>query len=133
MKHIVELIIRIVLLVFIFFIWIWVLNEPFSYIMNLCIIAGGELLVFPAIWIARKILDRKPTSSRAVWITTFVHYTLGILFGLPIISAITTHQDWSCWTLPIPVEIGLILLIMTGAVLLLTMVNLALRGFGAPF
>jgi protein-S-isoprenylcysteine O-methyltransferase Ste14 len=101
--------------------------------MNLCIIAGGVLLVYPVIWLGRMILDRKPTVRRAVWITTFVHYALGILFGVPIIRAITTHQDWSGWTLPIPVEIGLVLLIITGAVLLMTVLNLALKGFGAPF
>jgi protein-S-isoprenylcysteine O-methyltransferase Ste14 len=133
MKHATEFLLRIVLLVFIFFIWIWVLDQHFSNIMNLCIIVGGVLLVFPVVWLGRMILDRKPTASRAVWITTFVHYSLGILFGVPIIRAITSHQDWSGWTLPIPVEIGLVLLIITGAALLLTVVNLALKGFGAPF
>jgi protein-S-isoprenylcysteine O-methyltransferase Ste14 len=133
MKHAIEFLFRVALLVLIFLIWIWVLDQHFSKIMNLCIIAGGVLLVYPVIWLGRIILDRKPTVSRAVWITTFVHYALGILFGVPIIRAITTHQDWSGWTLPIPVEIGLVLLIITGAVLLMTVLNLALKGFGAPF
>ena len=133
MKHAIEFLFRVALLVLIFFIWIWVPDQHFLKIMNLCIIAGGVLLVYPVIWLGRMILDRKPTVRRAVWITTFVHYALGILFGVPIIRAITTHQDWSGWTLPIPVEIGLVLLIITGAVLLLTVVNLALKGFGAPF
>jgi len=133
MKHAIEFLFRVALLVLIFFIWIWVPDQHFLKIMNLCIIAGGVLLVYPVIWLGRMILDRKPTVRRAVWITTFVHYTLGILFGVPIIRAITTHQDWSGWTLPIPVEFGLVLLIITGAVLLLTVLNLALKGFGAPF
>ncbi|MGD0755816.1 MAG: methyltransferase [Bacteroidales bacterium] len=133
MKHAIEFLFRVALLVLIFFIWIWVLDQHFLKIMNLCIIAGGVLLVYPVIWLGRMILDRKPTVRRAVWITTFVHYALGILFGVPIIRAITTHQDWSGWTLPIPVEIGLVLLIITGAVLLMTVLNLALKGFGAPF
>ena len=133
MKHATGFLLRIVLLVFIFFIWIWVLDQHFSNIMNLYIIVGGVLMVFPVVWLGRIILDRKPTASRAIWITTFVHYALGILFGVPIIRAITTHQDWSGWKLPIPGETGLFLLIITGTVLLLTMVNLALKGFGAPF
>jgi protein-S-isoprenylcysteine O-methyltransferase Ste14 len=56
-----------------------------------------------------------------------------VLLGVPIIRAVITHQDWSDWKLPIPVEIGLLLVIVTGAATLLTMVNLALKGLGAPF
>jgi protein-S-isoprenylcysteine O-methyltransferase Ste14 len=120
-------------MVLIWLIWLWVLNQPLSDIMDLSIIVGGVLLVFPLVWLGRKILDRKPTISHAAWITTFVHYALGILFGVPIIRALITHQYWSGWTLPIPVEIGLLLVIITGTALLLTVVNLALKGLGAPF
>jgi protein-S-isoprenylcysteine O-methyltransferase Ste14 len=119
--------------VFIWFIWWWALSAPLSKILNLSIIVGGVLLVFPLVWLGRIILDREPTTSRAAWITTFVHYALGILFGVPIIRAIITHQDWSGWKLPIPVGIGLLLVIVTGAATLLTMINLALKGLGAPF
>ncbi|MGC1375717.1 MAG: isoprenylcysteine carboxylmethyltransferase family protein [Anaerolineales bacterium] len=48
-------------------------------------------------------------------------------------QAITTQQDWAVWTLPIPVEIGLLLSIITGAAALSAVVNLALKGLGAPF
>jgi protein-S-isoprenylcysteine O-methyltransferase Ste14 len=133
MKHAVEFIFRISLLVFIWFIWLWASNQPLSNIMNLSIIVGGVLLVFPLVWLGRMILDRQPTTSRAAWITTFVHYAVGILFGTAIIRAVITHQDWSDWTLPIPVEIGLLLVIITGVAVLSTVVNLALKGLGAPF
>jgi protein-S-isoprenylcysteine O-methyltransferase Ste14 len=133
MKHAVELFFRIALLVFIWLIWLWVLDQPLSNAMNLFIIVGGVMLVFPLVWLGRKILDRNPTTSRAAWVTTFVHYSLGILFGVPIVRALITHQNWSGWTLPIPVEIGLLLVIITGAACLLTVVNLALKGLGAPF
>ncbi len=118
MKHAVELFFKIALLVFTWFIWLWVLNQPLSNIMNLSIIVGGVLLVFPIVWLGRMILDRQPTTSRAAWITTFVHYAVGILFGVAIIRAVITHQDWSGWTLPIPAEIGLLLVIITGAAVL---------------
>ena len=133
MKRAVDFFIRFALLVFIWFLWWWAVNTSLSNVMNLSIIGGGVLLVFPLVWLGRKMLDRQPTTSRAAWITTFVHYSLGILFGLPIIRAAITHQDWSGWKLPIPVEIGLLLVIVTGAATLLTMVNLALKGLGAPF
>jgi drug/metabolite transporter (DMT)-like permease len=123
MKHAVELFFGIVLLVFTLLIWLWALNQPLSNIINLCIIVGGVLWVFPIVWFGRMILDRQPTPSRAVWITTFVHYAMGIPFGAALIQAITTHQDWSDWKIPIPVEIGLLLVIITGAVCLLTVVK----------
>jgi protein-S-isoprenylcysteine O-methyltransferase Ste14 len=44
-----------------------------------------------------------------------------------------THQDWSGWVLPVPDEIGLLLVTITGSASLLAVVNLALKGFGAPF
>ncbi len=133
MKHAVELFVRIALLAFTWFIWLWALNRPLSNIMNLSVILGGVLLVFPIVWLGRMILDRQPTTSRATWITTFVHYALGILFGAAIIRAVITHQDWSGWTLPIPVEIGLLLVITTGIAVLSTVASLALKGLGAPF
>jgi protein-S-isoprenylcysteine O-methyltransferase Ste14 len=133
MRPVVEFLIRVTLLAFIFSVWEWTLDAPLSNVMNLSIIVGGILLAFPFVWFGRQILDRHPTSSSVAWITTFVHYTLGILFGVPIIRALTTHQNWPGWVLPIPTEIGWLLVIVTGAVTLLTVGNLALKGLGAPF
>lgn len=133
MRQVIVFLVRVALLTFIWFIWWWALNAPLSNVMNLSIIVGGVLLVFPLVWLGRKILDRHPTISRAVWTTTFVHSALGFLFGIPIIRAVTTYQDWRGWILPVPSEIGLVLVIITGAACLLTVVNLALKGFGAPF
>jgi protein-S-isoprenylcysteine O-methyltransferase Ste14 len=133
MKHVIELFFRIALLAFILTIWWLVLNAPLSNVMNLSIIVGGVLLTFPLVWLGRKILDRHQTIGGAVWTTTFVHFGLGFTFGVPIVRAITTHQDWSGWVLPVPSVIGLILVIITGTAFLLTVANLALKGFGAPF
>ena len=118
---------------FSWFLWWWAFNTPLSNVMNLSIIVGGLLLVFPLVWLGRKILDRHLTTSGVAWITTFVQFAVGNLFFVAIIRAVTTHQDWSDWVLPVPAEIGLLLAIITGAAFLLTVVNLALKGFGAPF
>ncbi len=133
MKQAIDFLIRVALLVVIFFIWGWALNASLSNLLNLAIIVGGLLLVFPLIWFGRKILDQHPTTSSVAWITTFVHYALGILFGVPIIRAVMTYQDGAGWVLPVPAEIGFLLVIITGAAFLLTVVNLALKGLGAPF
>jgi protein-S-isoprenylcysteine O-methyltransferase Ste14 len=133
MRQVIEFLARVALLAFIWFIWWWVLNAPLSNVMNLSIIVGGVLLTFPLVWFGRKILDRHQTIGHVVWTTTFVHFALGFPLGVPIIRAVTTHQDWSGWVLPVPSVIGLVLVIITGAAFLLTVVNLALKGFGAPF
>jgi len=131
MKHIIELLVRITLLVFIVFILWWASIASLSNVMNLSIIVGGTLLIFPVVWIGRKILDRNQTSVTNI--TTFVHFAVMFLLGVPFIRALTTHQDWSGWILPIPFEIGLALVILTGSACLLTVLNLAFKGLGAPF
>jgi protein-S-isoprenylcysteine O-methyltransferase Ste14 len=133
MRQIIEFPVRFALLAFIWWIWWWALNAPLSNAMNLSIIVGGVLLTFPLIWFSRKILDRRQTIDHAVWTTTFVHFGLGFTFGIPIVRAVTTYQDWPGWVIPVPSAIGLALVIITGAAFLLVVVNLALKGFGAPF
>ncbi len=133
MRQAAEFPIKVALVILIWLVWWWALEVELSHAVNLAIIVGGILLVFPLIAFARRMLDRDPTMSGAVWTTTFVHVSLGFLFGVPIARAVITYQDWRGWVLPVPVEIGLALVIITGAATLLTMLNLALKGLGAPF
>jgi len=128
-----EFLVRAVLLAFVWSIWWWALNTSLSNAMNLSIILGGVLLVFPVVWLGRKILDKKSTVSRSYWVTTFIHYAVGFLLGITVIRAIMTHQDWSGWVLPIPTEISFSLVIVSGVVTTLTVINLAVKGLGAPF
>jgi len=133
MKQIIDLFFRIALLAFVLLIFLVMLNASLSNVMNLSIIVGGVLLTFPLVWLGRKILDRRQTIGHAVWTTTFVHFGLGFTLGVPFVRVVSTYQDWSGWLLPIPSVIGLVLVIITGAASLLTVINLALKGFGAPF
>jgi len=133
MKHVIESFVKIILFVIILISWWWLLNAHLSNVMNLSIIVGGVLLTFPLVWIGRKILDRHKTIGHVVWTTTFVHFSLGFTFGVPIILALTTYHNWSGCVLPIPPAIGLILVIITGTATFMTIVNLAIKGFGAPF
>ena len=133
MKHAGELFFRILLLMLIWIVWWWILIQPFSEIMNLSLIVGGVLLTYPLVWLGRKIIDRRQTISHAVRTTTFVHFGLAFTFGVPIVRAVSTHNEWCGWVLPVPSEIGLVLVIISGAAFLLMVVNLALKGFGAPF
>jgi protein-S-isoprenylcysteine O-methyltransferase Ste14 len=133
MKHTRELLVNITLWVLVLFVWIWMFNQALSYVLNLFIIVGAVMLIYPVVWIGRKSLNQRPTISRAVWVTTFIHYAVGGLFGVAIIRAVTTYRDWSGWALPIPTGVGLVLVLITGLAGLLTVTNLALKGFGAPF
>ncbi len=128
-----ELLVNIMLWFLVLFVWIWMFNQALSYVLNLCIIVGAVILIYPVVWVGRKTLDQQPTTSRAVWITTFVHYAVGGLLGAAIIRAVTTYRDWSGWMLPIPTGVGCLLVIVTGLAGLLTVANLALKGLGAPF
>ncbi len=129
----IEKFLKIALLVFIWVTWWWVLNQKFSESINLAIIVGGVLLTYPLSWLGKKVLDRRPTTENAILTTMFVHVGMGLTFGVPIVRAISTHHDWAGWVIPIPQEIGLILSLVAGAAFSLTVINLALKGFGAPF
>ncbi len=133
MKRNFHLVVKITLLVLALIIWLWIYSQAFSAAVNLSIIIGGVVLVFPIVWLGRTILDRQPTQDRAVWITTFVHYGVAIPFGAALIRAVMTQQDWSGWTLPIPVEVGVLLCVFTGVAGFMAVMNLALKGLGAPF
>jgi protein-S-isoprenylcysteine O-methyltransferase Ste14 len=133
MKHLAGALIRIIAFLLVLYLWSWVIDQRVSSAANLSIIVGGVLLVFPAAWLGRRLLDGKPTAGRAAWITTFVHYAVVIMCGVSILRAVTTYEEWSGWTLPVPREVGLALAFVTGAASLLAVANLALRGLGAPF
>jgi protein-S-isoprenylcysteine O-methyltransferase Ste14 len=133
MRQVVEFLVRVALLALVWLILRWALVTPLSSVMNLSVIVGGVLLTFPVVWLGRMVLDRHQTTGGAIWTTTFVHVAMGFTFGVPIVRAMATHRDWSGWTLPVPTPIGLLLVIGTSAACLLTVVNLALKGFGAPF
>jgi protein-S-isoprenylcysteine O-methyltransferase Ste14 len=133
MRHIGEGLLRFALFILILVFWSWLIRRPFSTTADLLIIAGGILLIFPVVWLGRKALDRQPTAEHTVRITTIAHYALVFLFGTAIFRAIGTHQEWPGWVMPIPEKIGLALVYITGVILTATVVNLALKGLGAPF
>ncbi len=133
MKSILGGLLRIGLFLILLYFWSWMSRLPFSTVADPLIIAGGILLIFPTVWLGRNILDRQPTFPRTVLITTIVHYILVFLFGTAIFRAIYTHSHWSGWTMPVPEAIGQALVVMIGAILAMTVINLALKGLGAPF
>lgn len=133
MKQRLAFLVRIALMLFVWWIFWAVYTAPLSDNANLSIVAGFPFLVLPIVWFGRMILDRHPSANGAEWTTTFVHLALVAPLGLPLVRAIATHNDWYGWVLPVPTVIGLALVIATGGAFLLVVLNLALRGLGAPF
>jgi protein-S-isoprenylcysteine O-methyltransferase Ste14 len=130
-NHTLDVLARLALVALVYSVLWWASAASMPATVNLIVIVCGTLLVFPVAWFGRVILDRHQTAVS--WITTFVHVGVIICLGVPFIRAIKTHDEWSVWTLPVPTEIGWPLVAITGAAALLTVVNLALKGFGAPF
>ncbi len=89
------------------------------------------LLVGPVSWAGRRALDARP--ERVVVVTAAVDLVLIVLFGTALVAGIRSGAARPGWRLPIPEEIGLALMWVTGPVVALTVVNLAVRGLGAPF
>ena len=133
MKRLFDGLLRIVAFGFFLIFWSRLMGARLEPILDFSAIVGGIVLTVPIVWIARKMLDRQPTLDRTVRITTVVHYSVVFLFGTAIFRAIATYREWSVWTLPIPQEIGLALAVVCGAAAIATVVNLALKGLGAPF
>lgn len=113
--------------------WLWVAKSHSTPVVSGLLIVGAVVLVFPVVWLSRRLLDPQPTPEHTAKITGFLHYVLMILFGTAIIEAVQTSQSWRGWAIPLPAEIGLALLCFTGSAAILTVVNLAVRGLGAPF
>jgi protein-S-isoprenylcysteine O-methyltransferase Ste14 len=113
--------------------WLWLPEQRFNNVVEVLMIVGGVVLVVPVVWLGRVLLGRDPGPRRLAWVTTFVHFSLLSLLGTAIIRAVVTYRDWPGWIIPIPVEIGWLLTVVTGIAAAMTVLNLAIRGLGAPF
>ena len=106
--------------------WMWLVRQHFSPSVTALAIVGPVVLVFPVAVAGRRILDAAPTPERAEKITRVVHAWLVLLFGIGVITAIQTASAWRGLILPVPHLVAAFLVYATGAVGLLTVLNLAL-------
>lgn len=93
----------------------------------------APLFAYPITLLGRKALDAQPVIGRAEWANILVHYAMGIALGVGIFPAIRLGQRWPGSTIPVPHQVGLGLVFLTGIATFMTVLNLALRGLGAPF
>lgn len=114
-------------------VWLWLINQTWSLPTAFGVAVGGVLVILPTVFIARRLLDRQPTVEQADIITTVVHYLVAIFFGSAVIAATEFGLNSPSWPIPIPAWLGLGIMLVSGFVILLVVVNLAVKGLGAPF
>ncbi len=125
--------VSLVVFLILLFVWNWQIDQHFAPWITALILFGGILLVFPICWLGRRLLDRRPTIDTATRTNVFVHLALLLLLGLAIVEAVKVGRAWRVWEIPLPEFIGQALTAVTGLAALLSVVNPALRGLGAPF
>jgi protein-S-isoprenylcysteine O-methyltransferase Ste14 len=113
--------------------WKWLMRQHFSPSVTAVAIVGPVVLVFPSVLAGRRRLDAAPTPERAAKVNAVVHAWIMLLLGVAVITAIRTASTWRGLIVPIPHLVAAFLLCAAGAVALLTVLNLAFRGLGAPF
>jgi protein-S-isoprenylcysteine O-methyltransferase Ste14 len=113
--------------------WRWALKGQRSDTWNMVLIWCAPLLAYPITLVGRRSLDAQPVIRRAEWANILVHYAMMIALGVAIFPAVRLGQKWPGSTIPVPQQVGLGLVVLTGFAAFMTVLNLALRGLGAPF
>lgn len=114
-------------------IWSWVFHTRFDTPASAAIIVGAIVLMVPVSLVARRWLDREPTPQRVRAATFLLHWVVMILIGAALLEAIKTGRSWRGWTLPLPPGIGWAVMWIAGIAGALCVLNLAVRGLGAPW
>ena len=113
--------------------WLWAHDGQRSDAWNMAIIWCAPLFAYPSTFLALRVLDAQPSITRAVWVNVLVHYALMISLGVGIFAATRLASERPGATIPIPGVVGLACMILTGIALVMTVLNLAISGLGAPF
>lgn len=100
-------------------------------VVNYALVGLIFLGLCPAL-LGRRVLETHTDKQRAEWASIFTHYAMMIALGVAIFPAIRLVQQRP-GKLPIPQQFGQALVWLTGLATLLTVLNLAIRGLGAPF
>lgn len=106
--------------------WQFAANRNFSFFESIAVMWGG-IALGPLVAIAgRWLLDRRPTLERAAALSLLVHYAVMILLGCAIIVAFRFTQAYPIARIAFPRKISLAVVEITGALAMLTVVNLAI-------
>jgi protein-S-isoprenylcysteine O-methyltransferase Ste14 len=113
--------------------WLWLIDQELSLGNAIMIAVAGVLAVIPVAVVGRRSLDRRPKIEWTDVVTTIVHYLVAILFGSAVIAATKYGLSVPGWSISISSWCGLGIMIFGGICLLIVVINLAIKGLGAPF
>lgn len=113
--------------------WLWLAQARLRPGAIFVCVVLGIAVAYPVVWVGRRLLDAKPTREHMQWVTTGVHFLLLLCVGTALVAAVTTASEWRGWKIPLDGRISLVLMAITGLLAFATVINLALRGWGAPF
>lgn len=113
--------------------WYSVINARWSETWTLIVIWCAPLLQYPISILGRRFLDADPTRARSEKADIFIHYAMMISLGISIFPAIQFVQQHPAGRIPIPEQVGYALTVLTSLATLVVVLNLAIRGLGAPF
>jgi protein-S-isoprenylcysteine O-methyltransferase Ste14 len=111
----------------------WLSGARWSSSWQLALIWVAPLLALPVTLLGRWALDLRPVAERAQRADIVVHYLVGGALGTGIISALLRSRSQPGILIPVWRPVGLGLVVVASLFVLLTVLTLALRGFGAPF
>ncbi len=114
-------------------IWRTLIRTPLQLSFLITVAIVGLALVPIVSLVARLWLDHDPTPQHAKNIAILVHYALMLPLGSAIVSAVRAGILWPLWTLPVPMSVSYPLLWISGIFTAITVLNLAIRAWGAPF
>jgi protein-S-isoprenylcysteine O-methyltransferase Ste14 len=113
--------------------WLWLAQQPLSPTAILISVILGVAAMYPVVWLGRKWLDANPIREHMERVTTVVHFVLLFFLGTALIAATITADHWRGWVIPLDPRVSWWLMVITSLIALATVINLALRGWGAPF
>lgn len=113
--------------------WVWVAQIQLSQVVLAVTAVAGALLIIPLVLAGRRAVDRKPTAAQAEQVNGWVHYGVWLLLGTGVLAATRYALAARTWVLPLAPGWGMGLVILSSLLLLAVVINLALKGRGAPF
>jgi protein-S-isoprenylcysteine O-methyltransferase Ste14 len=111
----------------------WARDAQLSDAWAMVIVWCAPLCAYPITLAGRRALAARPTIRRAEWVNIPVHYAMMISLGVGIFPAFRLVPKRPGIPIPVPPQVSLALAIVTGVAMFLTVLNLAVRGLGAPF
>lgn len=123
---------RLVYLAFVITAFFLVDRYPARGVAAVLVMLGGPALSIAVYGWGRRALDRKPDATSAERVATLVHYPVMLLLGCAVVQAFKSVSSDPGPRIPLPAELGLLIMVPFAVVTGLSVANLALQGLGAP-